>query len=323
MRDRVEAFMKNVEAFMENLNQINIMLSDDSFKINLVANKLFKILSSMYEMLDQRTVHPIPIQKKKQTIKMFRKTLLLFKKRIETQKLNEITVSAQKILEKVSDLQQSARHNIAIYIMGLNTVLREIQEVINQNPKSILVSVGSGNGHLEKLIQDKNPELRIVTIDPDPLSFYQEDSQEKKEYRPTDYETIQYLLQKEKKVELRNSILLLNWPTPPYDPCQVGTYDMEAIDKLRPKAVILIGELYGSGGNSHLVNSDDIYKGYIKSRKIMKKDSVERFTYVLDVFTKFEPRRDTTTPLKDSKKEAKESSPRKNRNPSFGDMDFH
>ena len=129
--------------------------------------------------------------------------------------------------------------NKAIQCFGIDTVLENITEFLAsyQDKSFPLVSIGSGNGALEKLILERNNKTNIICIDPFPSSFSQIPIQLSPDYA-YDLDLIGA-----NPAIVENCLLLLNWCNPNY-----STYDYDAIQRLKPVAFISIYETF-RGGN--------------------------------------------------------------------------
>lgn len=111
-----------------------------------------------------------------------------------------------------------------------------------------IVSVGSGRGELEKSLLNQLPNLRIITIDPDPSSYAPKDlTQLSCQGLPPQYDYVSTLIKKQPTI-VRNCVLLLPWPFP-----NKSYYDYESLIDLQPQYVIAIYEIIGGacGHNFH------------------------------------------------------------------------
>lgn len=101
-----------------------------------------------------------------------------------------------------------------------------------------VVSVGSGNGSIEHLIQ--NPRNPIICIDPDPDSFQCGGGINIKPH----YAYCVDLVNAQPDI-VGNCNLLLNWP----EGDEEGRYDVDSILRLQPLHVLLLIDSTGGGGS--------------------------------------------------------------------------
>jgi hypothetical protein len=124
--------------------------------------------------------------------------------------------------------------NFAVRRFGINIVLETLHEFFsNYNLKNISrLSIGSGNAYLEFLYKKKFPsEPKIICIDPNPLSFNNDDLT--KPFIIPEYSTVTDFKIKNPTAE---TVLLINWSGPDPD----NTYDIDAIKLLKPVAFFII-----------------------------------------------------------------------------------
>lgn len=98
-----------------------------------------------------------------------------------------------------------------------------------------IISVGSGNGCIEKLI-DQTIGTNIICIDPYPNTFNPAPDHLKKD--PA-YPNVDECIKSNMQI-VGNCSLMINWAQPELD------YDFEAITKLNPMYILWIGELRGA-----------------------------------------------------------------------------
>jgi hypothetical protein len=103
--------------------------------------------------------------------------------------------------------------------------------------KENTVSIGSGNGVFERILKDKQVFDEIICVDPVfnefckvPVDLVQVMC------LPPKYQTVDLLIKNEPNL-VRDCVALINWAPPGPD-----GFDLEAIEKLLPKWVIIIGE---------------------------------------------------------------------------------
>lgn len=129
--------------------------------------------------------------------------------------------------------------NKAIRSFGID-IFFDIFKKVNQKYNLPIISVGSGNGAFEKIINDKL-NLNIVCIDPDPLKY--NSNSITKPFIVPQYKYVDDIIPFYKD----NCILLLNWCDP-----NDSNYDYDAIIKLNPVCIISVYEVfnndYGAAG---------------------------------------------------------------------------
>ena len=127
--------------------------------------------------------------------------------------------------------------------------IEEIASFFRLLPKDLpIISVGSGRGELEKSLCNQLPELKIITIDPDPNSYTPKDtSQLYCDGIPPKYDDVDSLLESQPSIK-RECVLLIPWAFP-----NKSYYDYDALVDLEPKYVIAIYEVIGGacGANFH------------------------------------------------------------------------
>jgi hypothetical protein len=194
--------------------------------------------------------------------------------------VNGRVLNQSKRIEQLSAPSRSimsSPFNKAIGCFGLKTVLKNIEAFVKVSyparkeypndgaPISFcagrkpLVSVGSGNAHLEALIRDKF-SADVICIDPNPAAF------DRKKMSPIPisiaiqphFPLVSDLVQKRPEL-VGDCTLLLNWCEP-----NKSMYDYEAIVALKPLAFLAIfeefmGESGAAGGDAffHLVRGRD------------------------------------------------------------------
>jgi hypothetical protein len=133
----------------------------------------------------------------------------------------------------------------------LESILIDLHRTHPQIDK--IISVGSGSGYLESnmesILKREKIDMTMICIDPKPDSYNPTDPHSKSRViRPPDYPTIDdYLATKPPRVS--QSLLFLNWPEVRKD--HGAGYDIDAIKKLNPDAVLLLIELdYKNAGGA-------------------------------------------------------------------------
>lgn len=135
--------------------------------------------------------------------------------------------------------------------LGVEKAYEFIDIAVKLNPNSKIVSIGSGNGYFESLVEQKF-KIEIICVEPRPNKF----NPIPKMNKQPDY---QYTVDLVMKRTINDCILLLNWCDPGY-----SEYDYEAIILLQPKIIIWIGETnMGSAGGYRFhdwLKHNDTYK---------------------------------------------------------------
>jgi hypothetical protein len=102
------------------------------------------------------------------------------------------------------------------------------------------ISVGSGNGALEKLLGDDH-NIDVVCVDPDPESW----TQSGYIHLAPQFRTVQHMLEEQPDIINDHMTLLLVTPAP----CEMD-YDIQSIELLNPYRICIISELTGSCSSS-------------------------------------------------------------------------
>jgi len=123
-----------------------------------------------------------------------------------------------------------------IRAFGLDTMVHWVRTAQAANPDCALISVGSGNGALES-------QIGALCVDPDPLSYKVTCRDLAEPYCAPSYANVEALIAAQPQL-VGNAVLLLIWCNP-----NDSTYDYEAIQQLKPRAVVSLYELfYGGAG---------------------------------------------------------------------------
>jgi len=126
-----------------------------------------------------------------------------------------------------------------------------------------IISVGSGNGYFEYLI-NKIFNINIICIDPTPNNFL---SKNDGPFIQPNYETVDSLLLENNSKE--DCLLILNWVTNDED----GNYDVEAIKKLNPIGIFIIYEQTGIAGSELFHQIRPLNKGNMLELPILNSNS--------------------------------------------------
>jgi len=124
-------------------------------------------------------------------------------------------------------------------ILGEQSLVEAVRAA--QLPGIPLVSVGSGNGVTERQVGEAL-KTDVICVDPDSFSY----APESENGMLPDFPHVEALLEKKKEL-VGDCLLMLVW-TDPND----STYDVEAIELLRPRSIVVVCEITGSGGSSAL-----------------------------------------------------------------------
>lgn len=110
------------------------------------------------------------------------------------------------------------------------------------SPNLPIVSVGSGNGYLEQLLHNEFPEREFLCVEPvfnGWLSLPDEELGMKPVCATVDDSTLDHVV--------GNCVMLLFWPSP-----NANGYDVEAIERLQPEALIVTYGPCGCAGSDNL-----------------------------------------------------------------------
>lgn len=104
--------------------------------------------------------------------------------------------------------------------------------------------------YFEYLIQEVF-KTEVVCIDPDPIKFSPNPflSSNKKLFITPEFNIVDNLLSSKNSKKYTDSLLILNWPTP-----SIGSYDLDAIIKLKPRGFFIIYEREGKAGSEELID---------------------------------------------------------------------
>ena len=164
---------------------------------------------------------------------------------------NEITAENpfKTLLEMYSDSPKQQIHfdeapeqpqlNPALQIIGLN-VLKQYFLKIRSISNDLIISIGSGNGYIERHIE-KELETTILCVDPMRIESVQD------MYKASNFNYINDLLEDYPNL-INNSITFINWSFP-----NDSTYDYDALAKLSSDNVLIVCETTGSGGGKVLL----------------------------------------------------------------------
>jgi SAM-dependent methyltransferase len=110
-----------------------------------------------------------------------------------------------------------------------------------------IISVGCGNGYLEAYLKAARPKRTVLGVDPDPNNYAKipDDYYRRKCLKPC----ASTLDKGELDHYIDNNILLLNWPDP-----NNSTYDIEAIFRMKPRAIFINYGPCGSSGSEALID---------------------------------------------------------------------
>lgn len=164
----------------------------------------------------------------------------------------------------------------AINFLGIPSIVMYMEQILKIYPKhkKKIISIGSGGGYIEKLL-DKLLNIDIICIDPEPLSYITE----KVIYKYPKYKTIEddnFPLNEYKD----DCILFINWSTPE----KINGYDIMSILKLNPICILTTvetGFYRGSGsiGFHHFISENGIITKGIYSDKMDKCEKPEEIDF--------------------------------------------
>jgi len=101
--------------------------------------------------------------------------------------------------------------NHGVKHLGVDTLTTYFTNLIETYSDIPIVSIGSGNGVVEKMLMDKL-DIKIILIDPNPNSFLSVPSNYQKDISlSADYPTVQKLLKNNSTLK-GNYIAFINWP---------------------------------------------------------------------------------------------------------------
>jgi hypothetical protein len=116
-----------------------------------------------------------------------------------------------------------------------------------------IVSVGSGNGRMEHLLEQENDfkGQTFICVDPEPESYSKFHATE---VRKPEYATVKDLIAdhsnaafREKPLKGSTTCLFLNWPSP-----SASVFDIEAVESLQPAFVVMVYEQFGGAAGQEM-----------------------------------------------------------------------
>ncbi len=140
-----------------------------------------------------------------------------------------------------------------------------------------IISVGSGTADTEFSFLKRNG-VEIICIDPYPYSHSYEGSDYTIKIQPK-YRYVDDLIKFEPEV-VGNCHLLLIWPLP-----NKSTYDIEALEKLKPLSMVIIYEPTGTSGGSKFLENEwrkDYLEMHSKTVRLMTRH--DSFYYTISYF---------------------------------------
>lgn len=116
-----------------------------------------------------------------------------------------------------------------------------------------IISIGSGNGVAEKMIQDQFKSHRVICVDPVPESFTTYGDDINQCIRPH-YATVNDLIAKEPAL-VNRCVVVLIWPlyTHPNKTRHQLPYDIEALVKLQPWGTYIFYDYTGASGSGSII----------------------------------------------------------------------
>lgn len=130
-----------------------------------------------------------------------------------------------------------------------------------------IISVGSGNAYFEHLLKESYNIPEIICIDPNPNSFLRANTGPF--IQPT-FSTVDDLMLSNNRNTYKDSLLILNWVYP-----NIGPYDVEAIQKLKPIRIFTIYENSGTAGSR---NFHDSFKNNHYAKSYGYKSNMKKIT---------------------------------------------
>lgn len=127
-----------------------------------------------------------------------------------------------------------------------------------------IVSVGSGMGVAEKLIQEKFKNRRVICVDPAPESFGTYPKDLNQCIQPH-YATVEDLIAQEPDV-VHQCVVILIWPlyTNAFDPKNKPPYDIAALVKLQPLGTFIFYDYTGASGSELMIHWIDTQFPHLK-----------------------------------------------------------
>ena len=144
-----------------------------------------------------------------------------------------------------------------------------LNEKTNSKKDRIIISVGSGNAYFEYLFKEIFNIPEIICIDPEPYGFLPIN---KNIFIEPRFQLVDNLMLSNNRNNYKDSLLILNWVYP-----DIGPYDVEAIQKLKPIWIFIIYEETGIAGSeifhTNFKNSPEKY-GYMSYIKKVLEEQI-------------------------------------------------
>jgi len=168
-----------------------------------------------------------------------------------------IDMSRKQVLSekfiKMSDYV-SNYFSLGIEKVGIKNLLWYFEKVMELAPNADIISVGSGNGVVEQIIDDKF-KCDVICIDPFSNKFIPAPAEFVK---PSTFDNVDDYLDKTPIISDKKLILFLNWPynefTKEDGSMTEYEYDYDSIVKLKPNHIIVVYDPSGSAGSHLLTN---------------------------------------------------------------------
>ena len=167
-----------------------------------------------------------------------------------------------------TDILSKHNYNKGVQTLTPYLIIRVMRLIRLRVPDLEVISVGSGSGKLERVMQcchslydntnGKTHNNNILCVDPNPHSFLNQ--HEPKIYLKPEFSTVQDLIDK-LGMKAMGQILFLNWCEP-----NGSTYDYDAIIALQPSIIVSVFEIFddesgAAGGEKFHAWKQNIYKG--------------------------------------------------------------
>lgn len=219
----------------------------------------------------------------------------------QKRKIPQHVLQKLSLTEKVQSLIKHPPFNNAVLNLTPELVLNYVKIMTDLYPEKLLLSVGSGSARLEYEIANTIPNLRIVCIDPDPISYGSESARFEYEltkkiqslYRivrndpdldpdPISYRDVLPLIWPEYKTsqqalkqnpQFKNQLMLIDYPEPENpllhqsDPRK--NYDRKALECLAPDMCVITTSEDGGAGSASIKSMfiDGFGNGYTLLKK--------------------------------------------------------
>lgn len=189
---------------------------------------------------------------------------------------NSLTRPRKEKVVKYND-ENTLEHYLSggLQNLGIDIAYEYMQYIIDNYGSNLIISVGSGCGVFEKLLEQYH-NINIICIDPNPNEYINPPKQFK---RQPDYSYVDNII-KIVPFNLIDCTMILNWSSP-----NSSTYDYDAMTRLQPKIILWIGDTTGVAGGAKFIKFLEETQNNETNYNVVKKHTIqEKDRYDWDIF---------------------------------------